>query len=169
MACGDVLRYLRRHGSDRVCGIVLVATITPVVQPPEVVAAFQAALRADRPAFLTAGAPGFFGSDVSPEKLAWGVGLAAQASLRASAELFGCLGVDLTDDLLAVDVPAVVVHGDADQSSPIDATGRPTAELIPEARLVVVEGAPHGLPLTHPDQLAEVLQAPAIMASATMP
>ncbi len=50
-------------------------------------------------------------------------------------------------------VPTVVVHGDEDDTSPLEATGRPTAAAIAGARLVVVEGASHGLPLTRPAEL----------------
>ena len=46
-------------------------------------------------------------------------------------------------------MPVLVVHGDVDASAPVEITGRPTAELIPDARLQVLEGAAHGLFLTH--------------------
>jgi pimeloyl-ACP methyl ester carboxylesterase len=48
-----------------------------------------------------------------------------------------------------------VIHGDADASAPIDLTGRPAAAMIPDARLVVYEGAPHGLYFTHRRRLNE--------------
>ncbi len=64
------------------------------------------------------------------------------ACLRAFAT------ADLTEDLQAIDLPVLVVHGDADASAPVEITGRPTAELLPHGRFRLVEGAPHGLYVT---------------------
>ena len=61
--------------------------------------------------------------------------------------------VDYTDDLKKIDGAALVVHGDDDQIVPIDAAGRRSAEIAPNAMLKVYPGAPHGLPLTHQAQL----------------
>ena len=55
------------------------------------------------------------------------------------------------------DVPTLVVHGDADASAPIDITSRPTAALLPDARLEVYPGAPHGLYVTERERLARDL------------
>jgi non-heme chloroperoxidase len=71
--------------------------------------------------------------------------------------LRGFSSVDLTADLAAVTVPTLVVHGDADASAPIDITGRPTAELLPDSRFVRYEDAPHGLYVTEKDRLARDL------------
>jgi pimeloyl-ACP methyl ester carboxylesterase len=51
-------------------------------------------------------------------------------------------------------VTTLVVHGDADASVPLEVTGEPTAALLPDARLEVYPGAPHGVPLTHAERLA---------------
>ena len=47
----------------------------------------------------------------------------------------------------------LVVYGERDMTCPLELTGRPTAALVPGARLLVYEGAPHGLFLTHMDRL----------------
>jgi non-heme chloroperoxidase len=60
-------------------------------------------------------------------------------------------------ELAALDVPVLVVHGDIDASAPLEVTGRPTAELIPDSRLVVYPGGPHGLYLTHRARLNKEL------------
>jgi non-heme chloroperoxidase len=57
-------------------------------------------------------------------------------------------------DVAACPVPTLVLHGDSDTSAPLQLTGQPTAQLLPDARLEVYEGAPHGLPLTHADRIA---------------
>ena len=61
---------------------------------------------------------------------------------------------DLVDDVTACTVPALVVHGDSDTSAPLDLTGRPSADLLPNARLEIYPDAPHGIPLTHAARLA---------------
>ncbi len=59
---------------------------------------------------------------------------------------------DFTEDLKAIDVPTLVVHGDDDQIVPIDASSRKTARLVPNAVLKVYPGGSHGLTLTSQDQ-----------------
>lgn len=54
-------------------------------------------------------------------------------------------------------MPTMIIHGDADAVAPIDMTGRPTAKMIPNSRLEVYEGAPHGLWFTDKDRLNENL------------
>ena len=52
-----------------------------------------------------------------------------------------------------LDLPVLIIHGDHDASAPIELSGRPASELLPNAELVVYENAPHGLYLTHRDRL----------------
>jgi non-heme chloroperoxidase len=61
--------------------------------------------------------------------------------------------VDYTEDLKKIDVPTLIVHGSDDQIVPIDASGKASAKLIKKAKLLIYEGAPHGLPTTHKDRL----------------
>jgi len=61
--------------------------------------------------------------------------------------------VDFSEDLKKINVPTLVVHDDDDQIVPIDAAGRRSAELVPNATPKVYSGAPHGLPITHHEQL----------------
>jgi non-heme chloroperoxidase len=60
---------------------------------------------------------------------------------------------DFSADLKKFDVPTLVVHGSDDQIVPIDASGKASARLIKNAKLMIYEGAPHGLPTTHKDKL----------------
>jgi non-heme chloroperoxidase len=66
---------------------------------------------------------------------------------------------DFTEDLKQFDVPTLVVHGDDDQVVPIDAAGRASAKLVRNAKLIVYEGAPHGITDTHKDRLSADLLA----------
>ena len=67
--------------------------------------------------------------------------------------------VDYTADLKKIAVPTLVVHGSDDQIVPIDASGKASAKIIKNAKLMIYEGAPHGLPTTHKDRLNEDLLA----------
>jgi pimeloyl-ACP methyl ester carboxylesterase len=60
---------------------------------------------------------------------------------------------DFRAEMRRIDVPTLIIHGDRDRSTPVELTGKPSAELIPNCRFVVYPGAPHGLMFTHMDQL----------------
>jgi non-heme chloroperoxidase len=66
---------------------------------------------------------------------------------------------DLTEDLKKIDVPTLVIHGDDDQIVPIKASALLSAKLIPDAELLVYEGAPHGIATTHKERLNNDLLA----------
>lgn len=167
VAGAEAVRMLSRTGSDRVGRLVLVAPTTPGAPPEaqpgaDAIAAAQAELLIDRPAYIRDGVAGFFGSEdaASPAMVQWAVGLALDSSLTASLEIMRTtLTADVAADVAACPIPTSVIHGEADPTAPIEFTGRPTAELIPDAELHVIPGAAHGLPLTHPDTLAEAIRA----------
>ena len=60
---------------------------------------------------------------------------------------------DFRAELPRLDLPALVVQGDGDATCPLGLTGKPTAALLPRSRLLVYEGAPHGLLVSHPERL----------------
>ena len=159
----EAVRMLSRHGAGRVARLVLVGTTTPGPPPghePDEAALAEAVggLRVDRPAYVRAGVPGFFGADgsVSPEMADWGVRLVLRASLQASIGVMTAgLTTDTSADVAACPVPTLVVHGDADASAPFELTGKATAAAIPGAWLEVYEGGAHGLPLTHATRVAQ--------------
>ena len=64
---------------------------------------------------------------------------------------------DFREDLAKFDVPTLVVHGDDDQIVPIETTGKASAALIKNAKLIIYKGAPHGLADTHKEQLNQDL------------
>jgi pimeloyl-ACP methyl ester carboxylesterase len=169
LAGGEIARYASRHGLDRVGRVVFVATTTPFMLqtadnpagvPKEFFDATVAGLRDDRPRFMTLGAPGFFGAaSVSEELVQWGVGLALRASPIATTEMIRAMSeTDFRTDLKAVDVPALVIHGAADASSPIELTARRTAETISGSRLEIYETG-HGLMITEKARLNHDLLA----------
>ena len=148
MGCGDITRYLARHGAGRVARAALVAPTTPfILKTPDnpegldksVFDEIVAELGKDRPRFLAAGGPAFFGVglpnvSVSPEMIQWAVGLFFQASPKAMIDMIRTMSeTDLRGDMRAFTVPTLVIHGDADQGAPLDLTGRKTAQRSHEA------------------------------------
>ena len=91
---------------------------------------------------------------------------AVAASPKAIHDCVGTWPTDFRADLAKFDLPTLVVHGDADRIVPLDVSGRRTAEAVKGAKLVVLEGAPHGLNWTHAEELnralLEFLGAPAM-------
>jgi pimeloyl-ACP methyl ester carboxylesterase len=169
MGGGEIARLASRHGLDRVARVVFVATTTPYVLraadnpagvPREYFDEMIAGLMEDRPRYLAQAAPGFFGGgSVSDEIVQWGVGLALRASPIATVEMIRAMSeTDFRTDLKAIDVPALVIHGQADQGAPLELTGRPTAEAISGSRFEIYETG-HGLLLTEKERLNRDLLA----------
>jgi pimeloyl-ACP methyl ester carboxylesterase len=163
MAGGEIVRYLTRHGSGRVAKIVLIAPTTPCVAKradnphgidPAMFEAVRATWRKDFHKWIGDNAAPFFTPETSPEAVRWMVDLTDSVSLDAA---IACnremTAADFRAEMRRIDVPTLVIHGDVDASAPLELTGRPTAALIPGARLEVYEGAPHGLFVTHMDRL----------------
>lgn len=158
----EAVRMLTRHGAQRVARLTLVSSTTPGPpankRPDEAaIAAAVAGLDTDRPAYLRAGVPGFFGGPevVSRDLADWAVSLCMRATLTAS---IGVMTTDMTTDVSAdvaqIPVPTLVLHSTDDLSAPLDLTGRRTAALAPDGRLEFYDKGGHGLPLTCPDRVA---------------
>jgi pimeloyl-ACP methyl ester carboxylesterase len=83
--------------------------------------------------------------------------LAVAASATAAVACIPTWATDFRDDLPKIDVPMLVVQGDADQVLPLDKTGKRLPGLIKDVQLTVVEGGPHAIPWTHADQVNSAL------------
>jgi non-heme chloroperoxidase len=173
MGGGEVARYIGKYGTDRVSKAVFIASVPPfLLKTPDnqsgveigVFNGIKQAIAADRPAFLAQFLSNFYNVDklggklISDEvvRLSWNV--AVGASAKGTLDCVTAWYTDFRKDLPKVDLPALVIHGDADRIVPIDASGRRTHEQVKGSRLVVLEGAPHGLTWTHADRVnAELL------------
>ncbi|MBK3734540.1 alpha/beta fold hydrolase [Azospirillum brasilense] len=163
MSCGEIVRYLSRHGDRRVSRAVLVGTVTPALfrtdenpdgLDPAVFESFRSdCLLRDFPKWLEDNIIPFMTADSSPGMMAWVKSMALQASLKALLDCHrATTSTDFRRELQDITVPTLLIHGDLDVSSPLGTTGMTTAELMSNATLIVYEGAPHGLFLTHMDR-----------------
>ncbi|NUB23730.1 alpha/beta fold hydrolase [Azospirillum brasilense] len=163
MSCGEIVRYLSRHGDRRVSRTVLVGTVTPTLSrtddnpdgiDPAVFETFRLnCLLRDFPKWLEDNIRPFMAADSSPGMMAWVKSMALQASLKALLDCHrATTSTDFRRELQDITVPTLLIHGDLDVSSPLAITGMTTAELMANATLTVYEGAPHGLFLTHMDR-----------------
>jgi non-heme chloroperoxidase len=179
MGTGEVTRYLGAYGSARVRKAALLGAIPPFLLKtdgnPEgvdgdVFEQIKAAIVKDRYAWFKDFFDNFYNVDkLMPERIseqAWqaSFNVAAGASPYAS---YACVDTWLTDfreDLPKIDVPVLVVHGTDDRILPFEATAARLPALIDDLRLVEVEGGPHNIGWTHPEQvnaaLLEFLGAP---------
>ena len=172
MGSGEVTRYLGSYGSARVRKAALLGAIPPFLRKTddnpegvdgEVFEQIKAAIAKDRYAWFKDFFDNFYNTDtLMPERIseqAWqaSFNVAAGASPFAS---YACVDTWLTDfraDLPKIDVPVLVVHGTDDRILPFEATAARLPDLIDDVKLVPVEGGPHNIAWTHPDEVNEAL------------
>ncbi|WP_284734712.1 alpha/beta fold hydrolase [Sphingosinicella terrae] len=161
----EIARYFARHAGRGISKVMLVGTITPFLMKTSdnplgvdrhVLAAMRAPLERDFPGWIDANTPPFFVADSSPDMMQWGKSMMLETSLLAAAMLAKANAeTDFRPDLPRIQVPTLLIHGDRDVSAALAITAQPSTRLIAGARLKVYPGAPHGLPLTHVEQLNE--------------
>ena len=174
MGTGEVVRYLSTYGSARVAKAVLMGTIPPFVlktgDNPEGVDGsvfddIKAAVLTDRPAFFKGFLDNFNNVDVLGgtriSEQAWQNSfiVAVGASPFAAHACVDTWLTDFRDDLPKIDVPTLVIHGDADRILPFAATAARLPGLIKDVEVVTVEGGPHNIAWTHPDEVNDALLA----------
>ena len=172
MGTGEITRYLGTYGSDRVSKAALLGPLPPFLLqtddnplgvPHSVFDGFEETITKDRYAWFKFFFDNFYnvdellGTRVSDQAVSAsfqvGVGSSAYATLA-------CVSTWLTDfrgDLPKIDVPVLVVQGDADRILPIDATGRRLPTLLRDVRLIEIEGGPHNIGWTYPDEVNKAL------------
>ena len=168
MGGGEVARYIGKYGSKSVSKAVILSGVPPfLLKTPDnpegvdgsVFEGIEKAVAADRYAFFTEFFKNFYNTDVLLNKrvseevvrASWNV--AAFSSATASLACVPTWHEDFRQDLSKIDVPTLVMHGDADRILPINAAGARTGKLIKGARFVVVKDGPHCISWTHADEV----------------
>ncbi|HVP46546.1 MAG TPA: alpha/beta hydrolase [Bryobacteraceae bacterium] len=165
---GEVTRYIGRHGSKRIAQAVLIGAVPPLMlktanNPGGLpIAAFdeiRSAVLADRSQFFKDLTMPFYGYNKPDAKVSQGVRdsfwlQGMQVSIKGAYDCIKAFSeTDFTEDLKKIDVPTLILHGDADQIVPIGASALMSAKLVKNSKLKVYPGAPHGMCTTLADQV----------------
>jgi non-heme chloroperoxidase len=172
MGTGEVTRYLAAYGAGRVAKAVLISPIPPFLLqtadnpdglPASLFDGFVHSATADTPAWMRSFLDSFYNVDVlrgtlvSEEAYAASWNVAVSASATAAVECIPTWETDFRADVRAIDVPVLVIQGDADRVLPLEKTGRRLPQMMQDARLVVINGGPHAIAWTHADQVNRAL------------
>jgi len=166
MGTGEVTRYLGTYGSARVSKAVLMGAIPPFLlktdDNPEgvdrsVFEGIKAAVVADRPAYFKDFLDNFYnvdtlgGTRISDQAWNNSFNTAVAASAHAA---YACVDTWLTDfraDVPKIDIPTLLIHGNADRILPYEATAKRLPALVKDLTFVTVDGGPHNIAWTHPE------------------
>ena len=168
MGGGEIARYIGKYGTEKIEKVAFVSSVTPfrlkTADNPEGTAKemFDETIEkilADRPAFIAEFGKKFYGvttsnQTVSKPLLDWNQMLCLMSSSKASIDCVRSFSeTDFRTDLIKINVPVLIIHGDADDIVPIKVSGDKTAALIPHAKYIVYPNAPHGLFITEKEKL----------------
>src|SRR5437773_8783807 len=168
MGGGEVARYIGKYGSKDVSKAVFISAVPPfLLKTPDnpegvdcsVFEGIQKAVAADRYAFFTEFFKNFYNTDlflnkrVSEQAVQASWHLAAGASATASLACVPTWHEDFRNDVARIDVPTLVIHGEADRIVPIQASGAKIAKLVKGSRLMAIKDGPHAVSWTHADEV----------------
>ena len=165
---GEVARYIGRHGSKRIARAVLIGAVPPIMLktetnpdgvPMSTFDGIRAGVLGDRSQFFKDLTIPFYGYNKPDAKVSQGVRdsfwlQGMQCSIKGAYDCIKAFSeTDFTDDLKKMDVPTLILHGDADQIVPIGTSAMMSAKLVKNATLKVYPGAPHGMCTVDADQV----------------
>ena len=164
---GEVARYAARAEPGRVAKAVLISAVPPIMVksaanpgglPIEVFDGFRAALAANRAQFYVDVPTGpFYGFNRPGATVSQGVidNWWRQGMIGGAKAHYDCIKAfsetDFTEDLKAIDVPVLVMHGADDQIVPYTDSAPLSVKLLKHGTLKTYEGFPHGMCTTHAD------------------
>ena len=172
MGGGEVVRYLTNNGSDNVAKVALISSIIPLVKqrednpdgvPEGDLNEILENVKKDRVTFLESFHKNFYNygllsQSVSQAQLNYDWSIASNASPIATLKCAeSWANTDFRPELQNVTVPTLIVHGDDDKVVPIATAGDQAAKGIPNSEYHIIEGAPHGLNVTHAEELNQIL------------
>lgn len=165
---GEVVRYIGRHGTERVSKVVLIGAVPPIMLktaanpnglPKEVFDGIRNNVLKDRSQFFTDLSEPFYGANRPEAKVSQGLrdSFWMQGMLGGFKGIYDCIKAfsetDFTEDLKKINVPTLILHGDDDQIVPFEDSALLSSKLIKNAQLKVYKGGSHGICSTNKDQV----------------
>ena len=172
MGGGELAQYVGTFGTSRISKLIFISSIAPFLlktednpdgAPDDVFKGMEDNVKNDRLGFLKGFGEGFVNYEdnkdrISQGQLDYNFQIAAAASPKGTLDCINAFGrTDLRDALKKIDVPTLFIHGDADNIVPIEPSSKQGHELVEDSRLEIIKGAPHGLYVTHTEELNEIL------------
>ena len=172
MGAGEVARYIGRYGSVNIERAVFIGGVPPYLMKSEenpagvdvsVRTQLENAVKKDRLTFLTSflenmyNADALLGTRLTEEDLRYAWQIASMASPIGTLKCICTWWSDFRPDVAKINVPALIVHGGADRTLPLEGTSKRLQQAIRGSRLAIIESAPHGLVTTHADNLNPLL------------
>lgn len=168
MGGGEIAKYFSLYGGARVSKVVLISAVVPYMLktddnpdgvPQEEFDKMAKGIKEDRPGFMETFNKDFFGvtlinHPVSGAFLTNSLTQVMKSSPIATPECAKSFSsTDFRKDVVKINVPTLIIHGDKDKIVPIVPTGEQSAKMISGATFIIYEGAPHGLWYTDKDKL----------------
>lgn len=173
MGGGEVARYISTYGADRIQKAVFAGAVPPYLYKSEdhpegalddaTIEAFKSGVINDRLAFLDEFTKGFFAAGdrtdlVSEPFRLYNWDIAAGASPKGTLDCITAFSkTDFRKDLEKFNIPTLIIHGDSDATVPYEYSGKLTHEAIPNSKVSLIKGGPHGLNATHAKEFNEAL------------
>lgn len=171
---GEVAHYLGRHGTSRVSRAVLIGAVPPIMLkteanpeglPKQAFDEIRQGVINDRSQFYRDLAIPFYGYNRPGAKASQGVidSFWLQGMSGGIKPQYDCIKAfsetDFSNDLREIDIPVLILHGDADQIVPIDDSARKAVKLLRKGTLKAIPAGPHGMCTTLADQINNELLA----------
>ncbi|MFA5770313.1 MAG: alpha/beta hydrolase [Patescibacteria group bacterium] len=168
MGTGEITRYLSTYGSKRVKKAVFIAPIPPFILKTKdnlegidqsVFDGIIKSIKVDQLGYLSKFFSDFYNLDVNLGKLVSKEVVRSNMDIAALASpiaILSCIPTWLTDfrkDLPKINIPSLIIQGDADRILPFPITGKRLHEKVKGSKLVIIKDGPHGIPWTHAEEI----------------
>lgn len=172
MGGGEVTRFISNYGSKRIAKVVLMSSIAPFLLETDtnpngvdasVFEGMKQGISKDRADFFKGFGRNFVNLEKNKDRVSeaqvelnWNIALSA--SRKATLDCVDAFGkTDLRKDCQSIGIPTLILHGDDDAIVPFEVSGKKAHQLIKDAELKIIKGAPHGLTFTHHEEVNEAL------------
>ncbi len=172
MGGGELAQYVETFGTKKLSKLIFISSVAPFMlktddnpdgAPESVFEDMKTNVSQDRAGFLKGFGKGFVNYEdladrVSEGQLDYNFNIAVGASPKGSLDCIDAFGkTDLRDAMKKIDIPTLFIHGKADNIVPSKPTSEQGHKMVENSKLEMIDGAPHGLYLTHKDELNKLL------------